>query len=531
MTALAGRIRLNIRVDSSTRIGAGHFQRCLAIAEEARALGTSVRFLYSQLDALSSQALAESGFESIHLKTASGPEPSLGSVEAIWGRSNQESDANEAVLALSLEKTERVLLDHYGLDDHWVRIVGGLVGFGNVFVVKDDIDRSFSAKAMHLGFASPEVLGKLVSVDQSSELPNYLSTYFPLSQSVRQRSQNNTETLSSLPTTPIRRVFVYLGHSDVRDHIARIVLAIGKLSLSNPVNVSVLSSFYPSEFSSWDRIYEKGSTVTRVSFDNQAEYLDFLMNQDLVIGAGGVSSLERLYLGVPQIVFGVAENQNANATALSQWGVLTWAGDLRQKTVDDIEMEIAPVFDSPELLRRRAHLGRLFIDGFGARRLVQTVANPAICELSIRKVRDSDAGTLFCWGNDPESRRVSIENHPILPDEHLAWFSNLMQSDAKTTSAYIVENNGCPLGHIRFQLQEGTTYKISYGLDSAFRGLGLSAKLISLGIREHNKLVPQASYRAIVHQTNPASLRSLESIRFKRVSTSGEFIELALGPS
>lgn len=531
MIELENSKRLNIRVDSSGRIGSGHFQRCLAIAEEARNLGVSVRFLYSQLDDLSIQALDDSGIESAHVKTPAGLEYEIPSVEAEWAQADQENDAKEVLNALSLEKSEHILLDHYGLGDHWVRIVVGRVGPRNVVVVKDDINRIFSAESVHLGFASPDDLAKSIVLDRGNQLPNYLSSYFPISQAVKEVSQSNGLGSRTALTAPIRRVLVYLGNSDVRGHIERILLAMKELTSGQDFEISVLSNLHAPEFDSLALTTRKHSRVTWVSFDNQKEYLNFLMEQDLVIGAGGVASLERLYLGVPQIVFAVADNQIPNAVALSKWGVLKWAGDLRQQSVEEIETQIRPVFDDPEPLRRRALLGRLFIDGFGARRLVQTAVAPGIYDLSIRVVRDTDSSTLFSWANDPESRRSSLENHTISPEEHIAWFLRVMESDNKTNSAYTVEHEGCPVGYVIFQLQKDNTYNISYALDRPFRGLGLSAQLVSMGLQAHNTRKHRATYRASVNKTNLASIKTLESLNFKRVSTSGEFIELLLAPN
>jgi RimJ/RimL family protein N-acetyltransferase len=84
------------------------------------------------------------------------------------------------------------------------------------------------------------------------------------------------------------------------------------------------------------------------------------------------------------------------------------------------------------------------------------------------------------------------------------------------------------VGQIRFQLEKASTYNISYGLDRPFRGLGLSAQMVSMGLLEHKKLVPEANYLASVDRTNFPSLRTLESLNFKRVRTTEEIIVLSL---
>jgi spore coat polysaccharide biosynthesis predicted glycosyltransferase SpsG len=55
--------RLNIRVDSSSRIGSGHVSRCIAIAEEAVLLGHDVRFLFRNLLGSETERMVSEKFE------------------------------------------------------------------------------------------------------------------------------------------------------------------------------------------------------------------------------------------------------------------------------------------------------------------------------------------------------------------------------------------------------------------------------------------------------------------------------------
>jgi UDP-2,4-diacetamido-2,4,6-trideoxy-beta-L-altropyranose hydrolase len=448
-------------------------------------------------------------------------------VEAQWTAANQENDAHLVLQSLSKEVAEYILLDHYGLGDSWVRKVAERVGSSNVLVIRDDINLAFSAKSVHLGFASPDELDKSIGLEKVNGFPDYLSSHIPISRSVRERGTTAIPHSNSISSKPIRKVLVYLGNSDVTSYIEKIIHAVKDMNLRNEIELSVISDFENSDLEALN--YKPGAppSVARVSFDDQGDYLDFLMKQDVVIGAGGVSSLERLYLGVPQIVFSVANNQTSNAAALSDWGVLVWAGDLRQLSINDIRARIGEILDDPEPLRQKAVLGKLFLDGLGARRIVQTLVRSRINDLLIRQVKESDSSTLFGWANEPESRRLSLGHQTISPEEHRSWFKSLMSADRKEMSAYVVEHKGSPVGQVRFQLQEANTYTISYGLDLSFRGLGLSTQLVSMGLLEHNKLAKHATYKAFVKRTNVASLKTLESLQFAIVDSSGDWMELS----
>ena len=70
--------------------------------------------------------------------------------------------------------------------------------------------------------------------------------------------------------------------------------------------------------------------------DNMAE---LMLQADLAIGAGGTTTWERCYLGLPAIVFTLAHNQAAVNLAVSTYGACLLAGDAHT-SAPDIESAI-----------------------------------------------------------------------------------------------------------------------------------------------------------------------------------------------
>lgn len=117
-------MRMVIRTDASDSIGAGHFTRCLALADRVAALGGHVRFLASQAHPVITEALAESAHALLLLNLPEGASP--------------EDDAQASARALDSE-CDWLVVDHYGLDDRWETSLRKRAR--NVLVIDDLADR------------------------------------------------------------------------------------------------------------------------------------------------------------------------------------------------------------------------------------------------------------------------------------------------------------------------------------------------------------------------------------------------------
>src|SRR2546428_12807146 len=67
-----------------------------------------------------------------------------------------------------------------------------------------------------------------------------------------------------------------------------------------------------------------------------------------------------------------------------------------------------------------------------------------------REARMADADVLWRWANDPETRQNSFNTSPILYEEHVAWLSQRLGSDA--TPIWIFSDGDVPVGQVRFDI-------------------------------------------------------------------------------
>jgi spore coat polysaccharide biosynthesis predicted glycosyltransferase SpsG/RimJ/RimL family protein N-acetyltransferase len=235
---------------------------------------------------------------------------------------------------------------------------------------------------------------------------------------------------------------------------------------------------------------------------------------DLAVGASGVTSWERLCLGLPALVITLAENQRPIAERLAQRGMIEWLG--HQDKID-------------ELVIARA-LGKVLEKGLEAewslrcRELVDGQGGNRVCELLIADEKTSlrgrhailtDEAILLKWANDPLTRQNAFLMDSISPDVHRRWFWSRLR-DIDGCRLYIIETvGGLAIGQVRFDSKEDT-WVVDYSLAPEFRGRGLGSRLLEIGLanlRASIQLTPVILGK--VKSANYPSRRVFEKLGFR----------------
>ena len=95
---------------------------------------------------------------------------------------------------------------------------------------------------------------------------------------------------------------------------------------------------------------------------------DFMLNADLAIGAGGISSWERACLGLPTLLVTLADNQKLIATNLDKKGAVQNLGFY--KALSDVEIDKAFSAMQNNIGLDMSDVAFSICDGEGARRIV-----------------------------------------------------------------------------------------------------------------------------------------------------------------
>lgn len=130
--------------------------------------------------------------------------------------------------------------------------------------------------------------------------------------------------------------------------------------------------------------------------------------------------------------------------------------------------------------------------------------------MNLRKAKDSDSELLFQWANEPETRKYSLNNRQITPEEHRKWFRDKLADP--NCHILIGSDNGKLIGVVRFQVENGAA-TVSVSVDKDCRGKGYGTALIEQGIR-YMRTVGVDSFLALVRQGNGVSVKAFKRAGF-----------------
>lgn len=130
----------------------------------------------------------------------------------------------------------------------------------------------------------------------------------------------------------------------------------------------------------------------------------------------------------------------------------------------------------------------------------------------LRDINEHDCKLIYDWANEVGVRQYSLQSQDIPWNSHTAWFKNKISDP--NCKMFVLEENGLPIGQIRFERDGDNNWLLGYSIDARFRGKGFGKLLLKLGLEEmdkdqHSKVV------AYVKPDNLASIRVFKSLGFQ----------------
>ena len=233
---------------------------------------------------------------------------------------------------------------------------------------------------------------------------------------------------------------------------------------------------------------------------------------DVAIVAGGSTSWELAFMGLPSLVLIIADNQLAVARQLDKDGVSINLGTFATLTAKQIASALRTLVADQSQRNTMSQRGRLLVDGDGAARIVTRLSAAGI---KLRRADSGDSRLLWEWANDSDVRESAFSSEPIPWDAHQLWFAKKLAAPA---SAVFVARNGAgtPIGQIRFDWNEQGETEIDVSVSAAARRGGLGSALIRAGVDEMLTTTSVNVFHALVKKNNLPSLRAFEKAGFRR---------------
>ena len=447
------------RVDASNAMGSGHVIRCLTLADAlcAAVPDAGIQFVCRSHPGNLVLYIEQRGYFTTCLPLGDSCFGENGLPHADWLGASQETDAAETQSAFRHHDIDWLIVDHYGIDYHWEQQLRSIVSH---IVVLDDlanrkhlcdvlIDQNFVTNFEH------RYEGLVPAEARVFAGPKFalLRHEFPSLRGVS-RQRNGI----------VHAVLICFGGSDPNNHTLAVLEALrGYASSLERIDVVVGSS----------NPHIQSITAACETLSNAALHFsptnigELLMLADLAIGAGGGMNWERACLGVPSLVFGIAENQSSSIAALIEAGCVAGVSHMPMPVPQLIASWLSVLMNNPEFLRGLSRKSAELVDGQGTRRVVELmIAAP----ITFRHATVDDSENMRTWRNHPSVRGMSWDACEIDQATHEAWFRKALSDPQRIL--LVAECEGRAVGVVRFDLAKPdgviSVYRVP---DSQGRGL------------------------------------------------------------
>jgi UDP-2,4-diacetamido-2,4,6-trideoxy-beta-L-altropyranose hydrolase len=345
------------RVDASSQIGIGHFMRCLSLAEELKKQSAYIYFLSRNLPAHLSEILNVRNIKLVHLHTNNSEDLINELKHANWLGVSQEKDAEEVVSALSGKIWDLLVVDHYALDIRWENIVRPCVK--KIMVIDDLADRHHNCDIL----LDQNYYTNMQNRYSNKVPPHCLLLLGPRYALLREEFRILRDQVK-VRNGEVKKVLVFFGGVDAKNYTFQAIEALSEMNAGLQVDV-VIGAQHP-----FKELIENACIKYGYIYHLQTSRMAQLMLQaDLSIGAGGSASWERCSLGLPSLLFSLADNQIAIAKELAAANACIYIGNGDTVNLLNLKKCLTELIANPEQIRKISESAYLITDGFGVSRV------------------------------------------------------------------------------------------------------------------------------------------------------------------
>ena len=494
------------RVDASVQIGSGHVMRCLTLAGRVQATGGRASFICRQhpghlMDWIAQQGYPVHGLPAPDKKTwlpTAGQPP-----HGHWLATTQEADAQEVARLLQpLGRIDWLVVDHYGLDRIWEVALRPFVE--KIMVIDDLADRPHDCDLL---------LDQNLHQEMHSRYGNWLPPHCtqllgPHYALLRAEFASARQRLPKRDGK-VGRILLFFGGADPNNMTAKTVAA---LKQRQPLEVDVVvGQSNPHRAEIQALCAQTRHFHYHVQVENMAE---LMLQADLSIGAAGCTAWERCCLELPSLLLIMADNQRAIAHMLAKKGVAMLLGEAAEVTPTQIAEGVRSLQQNPNLYRQMQTGAATLCDGLGSQRVAMHLW-PILAKdgspLALRPVTLADAGQIWHWQADPNTRRYARNSGVPAYETHCQWLAERLQESRCLFHMILYHQQ--PAGVLRMDRLPGHNerrYEISLYLAPHRYRLGIASGALRLG----RMLLPQAEFLAAILEDNRASLALFSSLGY-----------------
>ena len=371
-------------------IGSGHVMRCLALAQSWQDAGGHAVFVMATCTDPLERRLRFEGFETAQTS----------------GQVGSPADASETARLAHKHDAAWVVVDGYGFGPEYQ---ANLKSRGLKVLFVDD-----TGHAEH--YSADWVLNQNIHASEALYSNREASTRLLLGPEFAMLRREFVPWRNWKRETSIigRKVLLTMGGSDPDNITARVLrVMLTEFSAETTAVVGYNNPHLPG-------LRELSEHCGRVQLVANVTNIPELMAwADVAISGAGGTSYELCYMGLPPLLFVIAENQRHVAEHLSELSAAVHAGTTHDFNAQRFAEELCCLIGDQERRQAMSNRARALVDGLGADRVRAALLEK---ELQLRQLRETDCQLLFSWANDPDVRSASFHSAPVQWEEHRQWF-------------------------------------------------------------------------------------------------------------
>ncbi|MGO0790215.1 UDP-2,4-diacetamido-2,4,6-trideoxy-beta-L-altropyranose hydrolase [Herbaspirillum seropedicae] len=353
-------MQIAFRTDASTQIGTGHVMRCLTLADALAIRGAQSVFVCREHPGHLLELIRARGHQAIALPLGDMPHDAhseIDSAHAQWLGADWASDAQQTLAALQAEHVDWLIVDHYALDARWEKQLAGHCD--KLMVIDDLADRPHACDLL----LDQNWLGTAPDMRYAGLLPERCRTF--LGPRYALLAPEYEKLRASMPERDgsIKRILVFMGGADAGNQTVKVMQALTDPAFEDLAVDVVVGMSHPDPAPIRDAAAKRPATTLHQGLPSLAK---LMANADLMIGAGGSTAWERMCLGLPAIVIGIAQNQLAISRALMAADYIRFLGEKDVVTAADITDSIAAALKDHKGNHEQSLRCRELVTGTGA---------------------------------------------------------------------------------------------------------------------------------------------------------------------
>ena len=475
---------LLIRADAGSRMGTGHMMRCLALGQAWQDVGGDVVFVMSSKNAWIEARLrvgktrveiisAEAGSAEDALATIAKAEV----LDASWIVADGYQFNSEYQETLKSSNREVLWIDDYG---HAAPYCADIVLNQNIYASEQLYEDREASTRLLLG-----------------------TRYALLRREFRKWRGSKRE----IPKKA-RKILVTLGGGDPDNVTLKVIEGIERLHREG-LEVRVLVGAANTHLDALRQTCGDASKNMEI-LSGVNDMPGLMAWANMAVSAGGSTCWEMAFMGLPNVIVVLADNQRLIAECLDKMGASIDLGWHESVSAESVTKTLASILDLQQQRIDMSEKGRNLVDGEGAERLCMILKGT---KLRLRLVRDEDCRRLWEWANDPQVRSASYSTEIISWEDHVKWFDGVTSHpDCRIWIA--LDSKDQPVGQIRFEASGSREAKVGMSIDREYRELGYGSVVIDLGAQAMFAKTATQLLHAYIRQGNEASIRAFERSGF-----------------